>query len=291
MPDPIFPRPQTRPKRTRLRRTLAVLAIGAVLAVLYGFFVEPSWPQLTRVTLTLPHLPAAADGFTIVQLSDLHFGTTMSHQRLRTVVELTNRTRPDLIVITGDFLIPIYAQPHLEREIAALAAILARLRARHGVVAIWGNHDRLSHPHLQRALDPRGITFLRNEAWPVPRGDAPFWIVGLDDLWGGVPLPATAVRTVPPGACSIALVHEPDYALTLTDYPIDLQLSGHSHGGQVRLPFFGPLYVPRDSRHFPEGLRRAGALQVYTNRGLGMTGLPLRLFCRPEITHFTLRAP
>lgn len=276
------------PKRARRWPRLVLLA--GCLLLLYATLIEPAWLEVRRVTITLPHLPAACDGFTVVQLSDIHDGTPRSRARLRAAVARVNRVQPDLIVLTGDYLYAsVRGHGARGRQVEEFAATLGALRARHGVYAIWGNHDYYERGALHAAMTKHGIRLLVNASVPLAHNGARLWLVGLDDLWTGIPAPDLALREIPAGACVVALMHEPDYADDLAAYPVDLQLSGHAHGGQIRLPVIGALHLPSDGRRYPAGLARAGTLQVYTNRGLGVTGPPVRFFCRPEITVLTLR--
>jgi predicted MPP superfamily phosphohydrolase len=261
----------------------------AALLALYSIFIEPGWLQTTTVPVALPRASPALAGLTIVQLSDLHYPSTMSARRLRRAVAQTNALQPDAVVLTGDYLDAAEADHARQtRNAAEVADILGGLHAKHGVYAIWGNHDIAELQALQQAFTARGITVLCNKVVPIEHGGDRLWLLGLDDVWGGSPRPSEALRGVPAGACTIALMHEPDYADTLAACPVDLQLSGHSHAGQIRLPFIGPLHVPHDSHRYPDALRRAGNMLVYTNRGLGTTGLPIRFNARPEITRIVI---
>ena len=273
------------------RLLLASVTLLFIALVIDGAFIEPYWPQVTRVQLSLPHLPPACAGLTIVQLSDIHFTTRMSPGLLKKIVSSTNNMHPDLIVLTGDYLTPMnWGTPQRAKAIAEMGRILGSLQSRYGVYAVLGNHDRPDIPVLRTAFAAQRITLLQNNAVAIQHHTGQVWLAGFDDAWLGNPLPEQTLHAIPAGACVIALVHEPDYAETLAKYPIDLQLSGHSHAGQLRLPFLGPLHTPTMSKKYPEGLSRIGHMLEYTNRGIGMSGPPLRINDRPEITLFTLRA-
>jgi predicted MPP superfamily phosphohydrolase len=157
------------------------------------------------------------------------------------------------------------------------------------VYAILGNHDHWTDAdEVARALQTQPITVLRNAAIPIDRGGARLWIAGVDDVWERHADLDQALRLVPADQATILLAHEPDYADLAAQYSVDLQLSGHSHGGQVQLPFFGSPILPYLGRKYPRGLYQIGSLQLYTNRGLGVVSPPVRFNCRPEITLFTL---
>ena len=138
-------------------------------------------------------------------------------------------------------------------------------------------------------LRPDSIPVLINEALPVERHGARLWIAGVDDVWERRADLDSALRQVPSTEPTVLLAHEPDYAEVVRRYPVDLQLSGHSHGGQVRLPFYGAPILPFLAKKYPIGLQRADAMWVYTNRGIGVVSPPVRFNCRPEITLLTLR--
>lgn len=251
----------------------------------YAVMIEPQWLSIERVRVRLKRLPPAMSGFTIGQLSDLHRGPFVQDSDIRAAVEETNRLQPDLVVLTGDFVL------RSEKFAEPCARLLGALRASHGVVAILGNHDHWTDADaVQRALESHGIRVLRNQSFPVQRDGSRFWVAGVDDVWQEKANLPVALRHVPKDETTILLAHEPDFADTASQYPVDLQLSGHSHGGQVRLPFIGAPHLPYLGVKYPWGLRRVGAMQVYTNRGIGVISPPVRFGCRPEITLLTLVA-
>jgi predicted MPP superfamily phosphohydrolase len=157
------------------------------------------------------------------------------------------------------------------------------------MVAILGNHDHWNDAAIVTgALVDRGIRVLRNESFAIERGHERLWISGVDDvLEKQDDLPKT-LAAVPETEATVLLAHEPDFADYVAGFPVDLQLSGHSHGGQVRIPGLGPIVLPDLARKYHSGLNRVGRLQVYTSRGLGVINPPVRLNCPPEITLLTL---
>jgi len=171
------------------------------------------------------------------------------------------------------------------------AEILSELRARFGVLTVLGNHDAWTDVNIvTAALQEHRIPVLRNDVSLIEQKNSRLWIAGVEDVSTGEAKIWQAVKKRPAGEATILLAHEPDYADEVSQYNVDLQLSGHSHGGQVRFPVFGPLVLPALGRKYPMGLRRIGGLQLYTNRGIGMIEIPLRVNCPPEVTLFTLRA-
>jgi hypothetical protein len=278
-------------RRAFLRGGL-LLGGGAALGALGFAAYEPYELSLTTIDMRLPRLPEEFNGFRLVQLSDLHFGEEVREEHVAAVVTQVNRLNPDLVVITGDFVTATRAvnqRRKAAQRIWPCATILRGIQAPHGVFATLGNHDYETDPHLiAEALGENGVAVLRNEARAIEVRGAHFWLAGIDDVLAGKSDPARALRRVPRGETAVVAVHEPDFADAMANYGAALQISGHSHGGQVRLPVIGALYLPVMGRKYPIGLRRLGPLQIYTNRGIGVVGVPFRFLCPPEVTLFRL---
>jgi predicted MPP superfamily phosphohydrolase len=282
--------------RRRFLQATAVVGAGA-LALAGDGIPEANHPQLVRLNLPLTRLPAALDGFSIAHLSDIHYDQVFSAVPLRKAVNMVNDFHPDLVVITGDFVtIPVFSDYlHNEKRGAdtaeAAAQALSQIRARRGVFAVLGNHDHDSDPdRVIAALAAKGIQMLRNHSVPIEAAGARLWLSGVDDVLVGKPDLDLTLKGIPGDEPVVLLSHEPDFADRAAKYPIDLQLSGHSHGGQIRLPLVGALFLPDLARKYPWGLRTIGRLTLYTNVGLGTVRIPARLNCPPEITLITLRA-
>jgi hypothetical protein len=279
-------------RRQFLKLSLVTSADAACFTAaggVYSAMIEPEWLSIERVTVPLARLPRELDGFTIAQLSDLHLGPYTSDAEIRAAVAAANQLQPEAIVLTGDY---ITGESDCRDSAADCARELGALRAPHGVYAVLGNHDRCwsSLEYMPRALIAQSIPVLMNDAMPIERSGARLWIAGVDDVTERRADLNRALRRVPNSETTILLAHEPDYADESKRSPIDLQLSGHSHGGQVRLPFYGALILPYLGEKYPIGLARAGAMWVYTNRGIGVVSPPVRFNCRPEITLLTLRS-
>jgi predicted MPP superfamily phosphohydrolase len=244
----------------------------------------------------LGRLPQALDGFTIAQISDLHFGFFLGEDHIRKVVDAANALRPDFVALTGDFVNAPYLESKARLLKAAHSALpcgraLAGLRPRLGLAAVLGNNDFYCDPDIvAHHLESAGLPVLRNRALALERGGARLWIAGIDDALHEANDIPRALHSVGEREPVVALVHEPDIADVMCKYPIDLQLSGHSHGGQVRIPGVGAPILPGMGRKYPIGLQRAGNMAVYTNRGIGTTILPVRVLCPPELTLLTLRS-
>jgi predicted MPP superfamily phosphohydrolase len=264
---------------------LGVTTGAAVAGISYSYNVEPHQIQVERLQIQLPRLPGAFDGLTIAHLSDLHLGPYVTAEHLLTAARITNELRADAIVLTGDLVNSSW------HYIEPCAEILKRFQAPLGVYAVLGNHDYwVGFLNLMlRSVAASGVKLLRNEAVPIIRGSSTLYLVGIDDLWLRLANIGRALESVPDNACKIALMHEPDFADIAAQAEIDLQLSGHSHGGQVRLPGIGPLILPKYGEKYPMGLYRIGNFtRLYTTRGVGVLPPGVRFNCPPEITHITL---
>jgi uncharacterized protein len=253
---------------------------------LYVHFIEPTWYELKRVRLTLPNLAREFDNYRIVQISDIHADYWMTPKRLGHIVDLVNEQKPDLVVLTGDFL------TGQARKFAPTLTTLERMKSADGAVAALGNHDVSSDPELIRqTLESSGISVLINQSISLKRDDAVLAIAGVGDVWYKKDDLALTLKSLPESGAAILLAHEPDFAdVSAATGRFDLQLSGHSHGGQVYFPFMRRV-LPNLSHRYPIGQYQVNTMIEYTNRGVGMSPLHLRLNCRPEITTFTLSAP
>ncbi len=235
--------------------------------------------EITRVPLQV----GLQKPLRLVALGDLHFDPVCDETYLARVVDLVNGLQPDLIAYTGDFV-----SRNLDR-VGDLAILLARAQAPLGAYAIEGNHELWTNtPYVQAMLDRHaGIRMLRNASIPLP-GEDNIYLTGLDSLSVGTLHPEVLNRT-PSDSRHILLAHEPDSFPSLVDPRIRLQISGHTHGGQVRLPLYGALVLPKWGRDFQQGLYTSSdGRQLYVNRGIGTLGFHHRFNCRPEITVFEL---
>jgi predicted MPP superfamily phosphohydrolase len=272
--------------------TLDIVLVAIVLIMgcyVYGLKIEPNWLEVVPIELTLPHLTPAFDGFKIVQISDIHWGKFMSEERLTKIIDLVNQQQPDAIAITGDFV----SKGHFfDPDI--LQAQLSRLSAKELKIAVLGNHDcwRKNMAIVKKILQESEIIELNNRVETIYRNQETLTFAGIDDPYFGNPNLPQVIEQLPPNqTAAILLVHEPDFIeVTAQTYQFDLQLSGHSHGGQIVIPWLRPLFLPRGGRKYPLGLNQVDTTLEYTNRGLGMTGIPIRFNSRPEITAIVLRS-
>jgi predicted MPP superfamily phosphohydrolase len=263
----------------------AALTLAGTGGFAYAREVEPWWFEVCEHDLALPGLPDAFAGLTIAHISDLHFGRWMSPENLAPALHAVQGLGADIIVVTGDLISRV---THGEPDMVVQA--LSQLSAREGVFVVLGNHDWwVGGSIIAESVGRSSATLLDNRHVMLRRGRQTLYMAGVDDVWVGRHDLATALDGVPSDGRVILLAHEPDFAdIACRDRRILLQLSGHSHGGQVCVPGYGGLHFPPWARKYSRGLYRLGELTHYTNRGLGMVTLPLRFCCRPEITRFTL---
>ena len=275
--------------RGRVRRLAGAAALIGAGGLLYAREVEPRRLEVVRPELTLPRLAAAFDGYRIVQIGDLHLDDWSKPERLDRIAEMVNKERPDLVVVTGDFA--SYSARRLDT--GRLVGALRRLSAPDGVLAILGNHDYLTDVKLiRRCIREAGLTELINEVVTLERGGSELHVAGIDDVMEGRSRLDLVLWELPEEGAAVLPAHEPNFAdVAAATGRFDLQLSGHSHGGQVRVPLLGRAVLPPFSQRYTRGLHRVGGMLVYTNRGLGTVHARLRFGCRPEITALTLRSP
>ncbi|MBN1287404.1 MAG: metallophosphoesterase [Anaerolineae bacterium] len=263
------------------------LSSTALGGVFYTTQVEPDWLDVTRVCFTVPGLAPAFDGYTIAQISDVHLGDWMTRARLRHVIDVTLEQAPDLAVVTGDFV------SLLDEEVyTTIAEEFTRLRGADGGVAILGNHDHWTDaPTVSAAVRESGLMLLRNAHHVVERGGDALYIAGVDDIWEEQHDLNAALEGIPAGAPVVLLAHEPDYAdAVAADGRVSVQLSGHTHGGQVRLPFVGGFVLPYLGQKYKHGYYCVGDMHLYTNVGVGLVRPAVRFLCRPEVALATLHA-
>ncbi|MDH5508349.1 MAG: metallophosphoesterase [Anaerolineae bacterium] len=247
---------------------------------------DPKWIEVKPVSITLPRLPAAFNEYRVVQISDIHMGTWMTSERLRVIVDLVNQQEADVIAITGDFV--SYNAELWKNE---LITILQTLHSNDAVVGTLGNHDYWSDPEIiMDIMRDSQIIALTNDVFAIRRGDDKLNFCGVSSQYVGQDRLDLVIEKLDHGECNILLAHEPDIAnQSAASGYFDLQLSGHAHGGQFILPFWGPVLRVRHAHDYPMGKYQIGEMVQYTSRGLGTSSIPLRINCPPEITVFTLR--
>ena len=271
------------------------LKLGGVAAIglpIYAGEISRHEISIERVTITLPRLPEAFRGLKIVQISDFHYAEYTEAFFIKRVVERVNQLKADVVVMTGDFITRgFWSQTDTLRFAGECAEMLARVECPLRY-AVLGNHDcavKLYCHAVTDELNAQGIPVLVNQSTPLERDGARLWFAGTGDALSkefklDEALPAAATDAEP----VILLVHEPDVLPQVAPRGVDLMLSGHTHGGQVRFPFLPAMFLPELGRDFIEGLYRLGPTQLYVNRGIGTVFVPIRIGAPPEITVYSL---
>lgn len=288
-------------RRTFLKRTLALGALSAAGGAGYGW-LESQQLTIEQVSISVNRLHPDLHGFKIVQLADFHLYPFTQRELVQQAVTLTNTLEPDIVCLVGDF---VY---HEAEAIFDLAPLLAQLNPKYGIYAVFGNHDLWTNQDvIEHGMREAGLTIMKNEGALLTVGAAAIYIAGLEDgwrgqmispiswwktlpeNWQGYPDLNLALDSLPDEVPCVLLMHEPDLADTYSlDGRVTLQLSGHTHGGQVRLPGVGAVILPDMGRKYDQGLYKINNMWLYTTRGVGTSALPVRLNCPPEITELTL---
>ncbi|MCJ2145400.1 MULTISPECIES: metallophosphoesterase [Bacillus] len=279
-------------RRQFLKGFLGLAAAGLFTAaggLGYARYLEPHMLETNLIPIRHRLIPKGFDKFRIVQFSDTHLSEYFTADELSNVVSQVNALSPDLIVFSGDLI----DKPHRYREHERAVNALKKLAAPYGKLAIFGNHDHGGYGTkvYQTLMASAGFRVLRNDFMKLELIDGSvIEIASLDDLMLGRPDYEGILSKLSEKAFSILLVHEPDAALTAKQYPVNLQISGHTHGGQIQIPVFGPLITPPYGEIYTEGMYETAGLKIYVNRGIGTTRLPLRFLSKPEITVFQLES-
>ena len=265
------------------------MATGGVVAVASAGrrarHEAPYRPVLESVEVRVPPGVQTPPRLRIGFVADTHLGSVIRPADIDRALALLLATEPDLLLFGGDYV------SESPRHITEAAAVLGNVAGatRFGSLAVLGNHDLANGARrMTVALEKHGIEVLRNASARVGDDTGELWIAGIDDALLGCPDAERAFADVPSSARALALWHEPDGAEQVADHGAFLQLSGHSHGGQVRLPVAGPIAAPAGGRRFVKGLNFAAGMPVYTSRGVGVYRPPVRFRCPPEVTLITL---
>lgn len=266
--------------------------LGSVLGWNYIDKIEPNWVEVSDVRLKLPRLPGAFSGFKLLQISDIHTGYWMTPDRFASIAELVKKQSPDLVAVTGDIILSYGGMPDNQPVLDEFGEVFKTITDEYETIAVLGNHDYWYDARkVKTVLEEAGARVLVNAVHSLERGGQRLHIAGVDDVYESQDDLDAVLEVLPREGGAILLVHEPDFADTsAATGRFDLQISGHSHGGQVALPFIGPIVLPYLGRKYHSGLYKVGDMYQYTNRGVGMTMPTIRFNCRPEITVFTLES-
>jgi predicted MPP superfamily phosphohydrolase len=260
-------------------------ALGLIVCA-YGILVRRKWFVVKDVEVKLRGLDSRLDGFTIAHLSDLHIGTMTPKERGEAWTRAANAREPDIAVVTGD-MVTSGTSYHED-----IADVVGSLRAKNGVYVSMGNHDYFGDGEpLVTYIRDKGVRVLRNEGTVLEKNGASLYLAAIDDTWTKRDDMNRALAERPEGLASILLAHDPDKFPQAAERNVSLTLSGHTHGGQIGLPFFSRwVSLARVAHHFNLGLYRKGDSWLYVHPGLGTTGPPMRLGVAPAVVILTLRA-
>ncbi len=261
--------------------TLGAAVGGAgLLTASYPVFIERYLILINRYRITVPRLPAAFEGFTIVHLTDIHFGFLMPLFIIEDVVRRTNSLRKDMVLCTGDFI----HERNSRKQIDTVWPSLLKLKAPDGVYSVLGNHDHWADTDRSLCWMERSGHGIRHRARQITRNGKSLWVAGAGDLWEDHLALDTLISSVPEDDCTIIAAHNPDSADADHTKQVDLFVCGHTHGGQVRVPRYGPPVLPVRNKEYTSGLRHSqSGTPVFISRGIGWTIYPVRFNCTPEI--------
>lgn len=287
----ITPLPARRFSRRRLLLQAGAIAALPFGAGWYAHKIEPYWPRYPEIPIRIKNLPKSFEGYRVAHITDMHTGRTQFKHLQNVMSHVNDVLKPDLVLITGDLI---------HHDATALDPVVALLKTFSApVVVSFGNHDfgpfrgedepfDITLPEqVENAVTSTGATVLRNKSMPITHADGTLWLVGLDDLWFGDFNPDLAFKDVPTDQPVIALSHNPDTAEMLAPHHPDLILSGHTHGGQIRLPFYGAMRLNVAQPQYDMGLFQLPESQLYVSTGVGYI-LRMRFNCRPEVPIFRL---
>ncbi|MFJ7976223.1 metallophosphoesterase [Peribacillus sp. JNUCC 23] len=279
------------------RRSFLKKTVGTILSLTgagiggryYAHDIEPKWIEFNEIIIQHSLIPKGFNGMKIVQFSDTHLGFQFQLKDLQAVLSKIQTYSPDVVLFTGDLMDEPNKYPHQSEIIPLLQNIQAPL----GKFSIYGNHDHGGYGSkmYDHIMELSGFTLLQNShaAISLLNGDK-IYIAGIDDAMLGSPNIKKSLLGIPEHAYTILLSHAPDLAEFAKDYPVQYQISGHSHAGQIQIPFAGALVTPPFGKKYTEGMYELENLTLYVNRGLGTTRLPYRFLARPEITLYELQS-
>jgi predicted MPP superfamily phosphohydrolase len=265
------------------RRHFLTLGIGAASAsalAAYPFCIERNIVQINRYKIPIKRLPEAFNGFTIVHLTDLHFGLLVSKTFIQTVINRANEIPRDIIVCTGDYV----HEKNSTNQIDIVWPLLMQLRAPGGVYSVLGNHDHWACASRSLYWLHRSGHDIRFQAKSITKKGSRIWMVGAGDLWEDNADINSLMKGIPEHECRIILAHNPDSADASVTRPFDLMITGHTHGGQVNIPFVGTPVLPVQNKNYSSGLKNSlSGMPVFISKGIGWAVLPVRFNSYPEI--------
>ena len=270
----------TNPGRRRfLKQAFKHTMVAGAACVVYPVLIERHIVLFNHYQIPVPNLPEAFRGYRIAHLTDIHYGNFISLTFLKGVLARVNQLHADAICLTGD-----YAHHHnAPKEVDAIWSLFSMLRAKDGIFAVLGNHDHWASETQSLKLLERSGFSVRHTCTYVTRGNSRLAFGGAGDFYEDIPGIDTAFLHSDNSDCRILLAHNPDTVDLPFETLISLTLSGHTHGGQVRIPFFGPIRVPVRNKRYVEGFIDTPQTGLFIARGIGGAVLPVRFDCYPEI--------
>ncbi|KON89285.1 metallophosphoesterase [Sporosarcina globispora] len=286
--------PEKVSRRSFLKRALGFLSAAFGInagGYYYARDIEPRLLEITNYKISDNTIPQAFHNKKIIQFSDTHLGFHYDLKQLEELIKKINKLKPDIVFFTGDLM----DEPNKYKESNKIAPLLQKIKAPLGRFAIYGNHDHGGYGSdiYKSIMEEAGFILLLNENRKIEISGSSIQIIGIDDAMLGRPDIKLASENMDESLYKILLSHAPDLADGASAFNINLQLSGHSHGGQIKLPFFGALVKPPHAERYHEGFYEIGSqspLTLYVNRGLGTTRMPFRFLSKPELTVFTLQS-
>ncbi|MFZ1289694.1 MAG: metallophosphoesterase [Melioribacteraceae bacterium] len=265
-------------RRKFIKRSL-VIGGGALLLSSYPIFIERYLIKINTYKIPITNLPKEFEGFRIVHLTDLHYGFLVPEMIINYIVEKTNSLNKDAIFLTGDY---VHAK-NTTKEIDIVWPILNKLEARYGVYNVLGNHDHWADTDKSLQYLNKSGQNIQHIAKAIQKGDSKIWIGGTGDLWEDKIEIDKTFQKVPESDTKLLLAHNPDTADLQFETNVDLILSGHTHGGQVNIPFIGTPVLPVKNKNYSSGFIKTKHSNLFISRGIGWAVLPVRFNCSPEI--------
>lgn len=272
------------------RRSFLKLALsGCTLALVgsYPIVIERNIVQVNRYKIPIPNLPGSFHGFTLAHLTDVHLGALVSSSFVETIVHRTNRLNTDVIVCTGDYV----HEKNMTEEIDQVWPVLSKLSARYGVYSVLGNHDHWADTNRSLYWLERSGQNIRHRYQPIYKGRERILLGGAGDFQEDELKIDQIFANSDPNDCRILLSHNPDSVDTEFETPLSLVISGHTHGGQVVIPFWGAPRLPVENKAYSSGLINTPRTSLFISRGIGWSNLPVRFNCYPEIAVLELVNP
>lgn len=263
-------------RRTFLKRSMLTFLSVIPLTAGYSYGIEPRWIEVVEQRIRLSRLPSGFEGIRVAVFGDLHGGFHMNEKDVSQVVSKINALKPDLMLFTGDLV------DDRQDVLLPILPYLQKLQAPLGKFAVLGNHD-YQGDQIAPKLKHTGFHVLRNTHHAINKGRDRLVVAGVEDMLMGKPDLYQAIKGIA-DTCTILLSHCPDFADNIVVNQVDLQISGHSHGGQIRFPLIGAVITPPGGQIYIDGFYSLEQTNVYVNRGIGTTILPFRFNCRPQIS-------